>query len=194
MSQCHQGVQQQDGGIDKSDMLTHLYKTPMRARRWYMRLFGYSLDLCVCNAWIPYKQDCKALGEKPMPLKSFRIEISLFARGVKSLRPRHTRTSSASQEVSLPILRQVIRVIAPTDNQRYDSSKPHLPIFVTTRQTCKSCSKKNDIHRSRWMCKACQVALCLSDQRNCFTPYHLPPVDPAATQPDHQPSTSASSP
>ena len=24
------------GGIDKSDMLTHLYKTPLRAKRWYV--------------------------------------------------------------------------------------------------------------------------------------------------------------
>ena len=66
------------GGIDKSDMLTHLYKTPMRARRWYMRLFGYSLDLSVSNAWLLYKRDCKALGEKAMGLKSFRLEISSF--------------------------------------------------------------------------------------------------------------------
>ncbi len=29
---------------DKLGMLTHLYKSPMRARRWYMRLFGYTLD------------------------------------------------------------------------------------------------------------------------------------------------------
>ena len=159
-----------------------------------MRLFGYSLDLCVCNAWILYKRDCKALGEKPMPLKSFRLEISLFARGVKSLRPRHTRTSTGLQDTPMPVPRRGIRASTPTDNLRYDTSKQHLPIFVTTRQTCKSCSKKNDIHRSRWMCKACQVALCLSDQRNCFTPYHLPPVDPAATQPDLQPSTSATSP
>ena len=181
------------GGIDKSDMLTHLYKTPMRARRWYMRLFGYTLDLCVCNAWIMYKRDCKALGEKPMGLKNFRLEISLFARGVKALRPRSTRASTSSMEGTPPIPRRGIRAPVPTDDQRYDTTKSHLPIFVPTRQTCKKCSKKNDIHRSRWMCTACHVALCLSDARNCFTPYHTPPVQPAI-QPEQQPSTSASSP
>ena len=64
------------GGIDKSDMLTHLYKTPMHARRWYMRLFGYALDLCVCNAWILYKRECQAMRESPMSLKQFRLDIS----------------------------------------------------------------------------------------------------------------------
>ncbi|XP_064120217.1 piggyBac transposable element-derived protein 3-like [Macrobrachium nipponense] len=32
------------GGIDKSDMLTHLYRTPFKAKRYYMRLFAYLLD------------------------------------------------------------------------------------------------------------------------------------------------------
>ena len=181
------------GGIDKSDMLTHLYKTPMRARRWYMRLFGYTLDLCVCNAWVLYKRDCKALGETAMGLKNFRLEISLFARGVKSLRPRHTRSSTGPLDMTPPIPRRGIRSNTPNEDQRYDTTKSHLPIFVPTRQTCKSCSRKNDIHRSRWMCTSCQVALCLSDQRNCFTPYHTPPHQPQVL-PEQHPSTSASPP
>ena len=187
------------GGIDKSDMLTHLYKTPMRARRWYLRIFGYTLDLCVCNAWILYKRDCKALDPKmkPMNLKNFRLEVSIFARGVKSLRLRYTRSSPSSQDATPPIPRRGIRSVCPSDEQRFDVSKSHLPIYVPTRQTCKSCSKKNDMHRSRWMCKSCQVALCLSDSRNCFTHYHTPPNQPSSlppVQPEQQPSPSASSP
>ena len=64
------------GGIDKSDMLVHLYKTPMKSKRWYMRLFAYCLDLSVCNAWLCYKRDCKSLGEtRGLSLKKFRLEI-----------------------------------------------------------------------------------------------------------------------
>ena len=33
------------GGIDKSDMLTHLYKTPLRAKRWYIHIFGCAIDV-----------------------------------------------------------------------------------------------------------------------------------------------------
>ncbi|XP_064100527.1 piggyBac transposable element-derived protein 3-like [Macrobrachium nipponense] len=53
------------GGIDKSDMLTHLYRTPFKAKRYYMRLFAYLLDLIICNTWILYKRDCLALQENP---------------------------------------------------------------------------------------------------------------------------------
>ena len=167
------------GGIDKSDMLTHLYKTPMRARRWYMRLFGYTIDLCVCNAWILYKRDCSAMGEKPMPLKFFRLDISRFARCHKTMGTRLTR---ASPNQPVPIPSRGIRAQIPNAQQRYDTSKPHLPVFVSTRQTCKQCSTKATIHRSRWMCDVCQIALCLSDTRNCFRPFHTPPIE-ASTSP-----------
>ena len=171
------------GGIDKSDMLTHLYKTPMRARRWYMRLFGYALDLCVCNAWILYKRDCKALGEKPMALKFFRLDISRFARCQKGMVTRVTRTSP---EGPLMVPRRGQRAQLPPDQRRYDATKLHMPSFVSNRQTCKHCSNKSDVHRSRWMCEVCQVALCLSDTRNCFKAFH--------TTPAAEPSTSATSP
>nr|XP_020502569.1 piggyBac transposable element-derived protein 3-like [Labrus bergylta] len=35
------------GGIDKSDMLVHLYRTPMKSKRWYLRLFAYVIDVSI---------------------------------------------------------------------------------------------------------------------------------------------------
>lgn len=81
------------GGINKSDVLTHLYKIPMRARRWYIRLFGYGLDICACNVWVLYKHDCKALGERFMALKLFCLDLSRFAHCQKSMVSRVTRAS-----------------------------------------------------------------------------------------------------
>ncbi|XP_043226479.1 piggyBac transposable element-derived protein 3-like [Amphibalanus amphitrite] len=43
------------GGIDKSDMLIHLYRTPMKSKRWYMRLFAYVIDICLTNALLLYR-------------------------------------------------------------------------------------------------------------------------------------------
>uniref|UniRef100_A0A8C2EAB2 PiggyBac transposable element-derived protein domain-containing protein n=1 Tax=Cyprinus carpio TaxID=7962 RepID=A0A8C2EAB2_CYPCA len=67
------------GGIDLSDMLVHLYKTPMKARRWYLPLFGYIIDVSIVNAWLIYKRDCNLLKEKPMPLKKFRLSVAATA-------------------------------------------------------------------------------------------------------------------
>ena len=165
------------GGIDKSDMLTHLYKTPMRARRWYLRLFGYALDLCVCNAWILYKRDCLAMKDKPMTLKHFRMDISSFTRCQKPMGPSRATRSSPSLHQPANIPRRGVRAELPSSQQRYDVSTLHLPVNVSTRQTCKHCSTKAEVHRSRWMCEVCKVALCLSDSRNCFKVFHLPPGD-----------------
>lgn len=54
------------GGIDLSDMLIHLYKTPVKARRWHYPLFGYILDLSIANSWLVYKRDCVLLSQKPI--------------------------------------------------------------------------------------------------------------------------------
>ncbi|KAK3875508.1 hypothetical protein Pcinc_019627 [Petrolisthes cinctipes] len=171
MSRYYQEVQRKDGGIDKSDMLTHIYKTPMKARRWYIKLFGYAIYLCVCNAWVLHKRDCASLGNRPMPLKQFCLDVSHFMRCTKDLGSRATRKSrSTSLQVNLPKRGQ--RTCVPSASERQDTSVHHMPHFVTMRQTCKFCSKKGDIHQSRWMCDICNVALCLSDTRNCFVPFH----------------------
>lgn len=88
------------GGIDKSDMLVHLTRTPMKANRWYLRLFAYAINVSLTNAWLIYKRECKALGVNNLSLKNFRIQVfrSATQRPVTS----HARRSSAS-EVSLSI-------------------------------------------------------------------------------------------
>ena len=158
------------GGIDKSDMLTHLYKSPMKSRRWYLRLFGYVVDVCTSNAWILYKRDCKALSQKPMSLKMFRLEISNFARCYKTKPTRKLRSTPEEQPFVLPKKGQ--RSSRPSDNLRYDQAKFHCPVFVKLRMTCKFCSAKDDMHRSRWVCNICQVALCLTEKKNCFRDFH----------------------
>ena len=64
------------GGIDKSDMLTYLNKTPLRAKRWYIRIFSYAIDVSLCNAWLLYKRDCMEDSTRPMSLKTFRLKVS----------------------------------------------------------------------------------------------------------------------
>ena len=163
------------GGIDKSDMLVHLYRTPMKSKRWYMRLFGYCLDLAVTNAWLSYRRDCKALSEsKALTLKEFRIKIFMFSRKPKPLlrRPRSLSNSpdgSSSSEIPKPIRGH--RSQAPQASVRFDSTLMHNPIY-TTRQTCKHCSHKGSIIRSNIVCNVCKVHLCLNAGRNCFMEYH----------------------
>lgn len=64
------------GGTDLSDMPIYLYKTPMKSKQWYLPLFGYTLDLSICNAWLVYRSACTLLDEKPLLLKRFRLSVA----------------------------------------------------------------------------------------------------------------------
>ncbi|XP_064120264.1 piggyBac transposable element-derived protein 3-like [Macrobrachium nipponense] len=145
------------GGIDKSDMLTHLYRTPFKAKRYYMRLFAYLLDLIICNAWILYKRDCLALQENPKPLKDFRLDISNWLRSFKSSTFRITRNSLGTRDFALP--RRGQRAVVPSIETRQNATALHMPKHVSMRQTCKFCSGAGHIHRSRWMCEDCKDPL-----------------------------------
>ncbi|XP_069937583.1 piggyBac transposable element-derived protein 3-like [Cherax quadricarinatus] len=135
------------GGIDKSNMLVHLYKTPMKSKRWYMRLFAYVLDVAVVNAWLLYCRDCRSLNMPCTPLKLFRLDISVTARskGQKfnrtSMRRSRDSTSTslvgsneALSKVEYPSAFQYQRAERPDDSVRLDKQLGHWPVLDCTHR------------------------------------------------------------
>ena len=110
-----------------------------------------------------------------MPLKMFRLDISRYARCQKSMAPRNTRLSMNRE--ALHVAKRGQKTALPHETQRYEPKEWHMPIYVNSRQTCKHCSKRDQVHRTRWMCTVCKVALCLSDARNCYIDFHIMPND-----------------
>ena len=156
-------------------MLVHLYRIPMKSKRWYMRLFGYALDLCVVNAWLSYRRDCKEHDEAGLPLKDFRVQLFWFLSNQKPtiLRPSRSsmspqaRTSSPSNTVDIPRPIRGHRSIVPDASIRFDKTMFHCPVH-TSRHACKHCSRQGLIVRSNIACKVCKVHLCCNSERNCF--------------------------
>ncbi|KAL2077611.1 hypothetical protein ACEWY4_027115 [Coilia grayii] len=149
------------GGIDLSDMLVQLYKTPAKSRRWYLPIFGYILDLCVANSWLVYKRDCGLLSEKPMSLKRFRVAVAHSLQKVN--KPVGRPPSSSPPQRSAP--RRVLA--SPQPDVRYDNIG-HFPCHTEKRGRCNICPKGV----SRWKCSKCNVFLCLNAKQNCFVAYH----------------------
>ncbi|KAK2725591.1 hypothetical protein QYM36_000180 [Artemia franciscana] len=46
------------GGVDRADMLIELYRSNLKARKWYIRIFYYVFDSTVVNAWLIYRRHC----------------------------------------------------------------------------------------------------------------------------------------
>ncbi|XP_051982308.1 piggyBac transposable element-derived protein 3-like [Xyrauchen texanus] len=164
------------GGIDKCDMLVHLYRTPMKSKRWFMRMFAYSVDVSLTNAWVFYRRDCKAIGLLDgLSLKHFRIQVFREASSQKSVTSHPRRCSafpgSLSTSADIPTPVRGHRSYNPDSYVRFDMSLFHAPVY-TNRQTCKYCSRKGNIMRSYVVCRVCKVHLCLTAGRNCFIKYH----------------------
>lgn len=165
------------GGIDKSDMLVHLYRTPLRAKRWYMRLFAYAIDVSLTNAWIIYRRDNKALGlDDGLSLKNFRIQVFKMASSkMMTSRPRRSSTllpGSPSTSAGIPKPIRGHRSHVPDSSVRFDLTLFHAPVYSNSRLTCKRCSRKGNVMRSNFICRVCQLHLCLNAERNCFIKYH----------------------
>ena len=165
------------GGIDKSDMLVSLYKTPMKSKRWYLRLFAYCIDVALVNAWLLYRRDCGSLKEKWMPLKQFRLDCYSAASSSNALLTMSTLTRNhpilKTVELPQPTLRGQ-RSDMPDTAVRFDTVLFHCPVFVKKRLTCKHCSKKDNIIRTTSICSACKVHLCVKPNKNCFREFHKP--------------------
>ena len=157
------------GGIDKSDMLVHLYKTPMKSKRWYMRLFAYTIDLCLTNAWLSYKRDCNSLNQSGLCLKDFRLDVFRLACNRKPAINRSLRNSPTSLNIPPPLRGH--RSPTPDALVRFDQGLFHAPL-VGKRQTWKNCSRKGGVVRTNILCRICKVHLCLNAERNCFLKYH----------------------
>lgn len=166
------------GGIDLSDMLVHLYKTPSKSRRWHFPLFAYSLDVSIVNAWLLYKRDCFALNEKILPLKDFRVSVGKSLKSANQvLVPRPVgRPPMKALQLSVPKRKHAM----PSDNARYDNVS-HWPVAALerafgsplhegnqTRGRCAMCHKGV----SGFKCAKCNVFLCLKGGNNCFLTFH----------------------
>ena len=155
------------GGIDLSDILVHLYKTPAKSRRWYFPLFGYILDLCIANSLLVYKRDCGLLNEKPLCLKRFRLAVAHSLIKVNKYATKVGRPSFSSPPPENQKYTPRPSRPKPQPDVRYDNMG-HWPLHSDKRGRCNLCPKGV----SRWKCQKCNVFLCLSANQECFAAYH----------------------
>lgn len=152
------------GGVDLADMFVALYRTSLKSHKWYMSLFSQMLDICVNNAWILYRRDCKALGEKQKRLKEFRHEMGIAL--TSKDKPRRGR-KLLEKPYDFPA-KKIKNEIAPRpyDEIRYDKMD-HCPDF-TKKGRFRFCSTG----QTSVICLKCNVRLCHVEGRNCFKIFH----------------------
>lgn len=149
------------GYVDYSDRLLSTYKIDRKSKKWWVRLFWYFVDLTIINSFIIYKE--KNL-QPSLTLKKFRLRLTeqLVGHKLSSLKGRKRVDSERDISSRKP----------QVNLEKRQSQSSHMPVYITSKRRCVQCSTNNNQVRCQWICKTCNVPLCLSSTKNCFLSYH----------------------
>ena len=160
------------GGVDLADMLIALYRSPMKTKRWYLKVIIHAVDICKVNAWILYRRFADQLRipkKNQMNLLTFSSKVAAgLTMESKTLersvgRPRKRR--SIDHDTTGPGRR--VLTATPANCVRIDATA-HWPCYRDKKGRCRFC-KKGIVLTS---CMKCQVHLCFTSERNCFYDFH----------------------
>lgn len=163
------------GGVDILDQSMEYYRTFMKTKKWTLKVILHFIDLSVTNAWRLYITEAKKTGvpkNKIKDLLQFRLEI---ADGLLETPDRKRLVEDSDIENSDPVLhsKRYRPENQPSQSKRYDGYE-HFPIFDEI-DSPRSCRLENCSSRSKIRCEKCNVYLCLSRKKSCFTYYHKKP-------------------
>jgi hypothetical protein len=146
------------GAIDVADQMLVAYPSERKHHKiWYKKLFWHLLNQAVLNSYILFK---KVNGNK---LTHLQFRIQLCERIIETY-----HNTELTPQKGRPSINEVnpLRL-----------TERHFPSFVpenqqkkTPTRRCKVCCSKQGIRKeSRYMCRNCDVALCIVP---CFEIYH----------------------
>ncbi|XP_039504222.1 piggyBac transposable element-derived protein 4-like isoform X3 [Pimephales promelas] len=142
------------GGVDLSDQLIQYYSVHHKTMRWYRTLFFHFLDIAATNSYLLHKEVCAEKQQQPMTHRAFLEELT-------------AQLCSVTVAVA-PTQQQSNHVPVPISDQTETSKKASYG-----RRQCVNCKQKRQAKQATpWKCKACDVALCVIPDRNCFEAWH----------------------
>lgn len=140
------------GGVDLMDQKKVAYQVDLRSKqKYYLRLFFDLFDLSVVNSHIIFN---KIVPEnKKVSSLNFRREIAM------SLIGKYTNRQRQHGEA-------VKKVNFTTAAPKHHMTK------MDNRKRCVECAKNKTDFRTNNYCEICNVYLCYTSQRNCFSSFH----------------------
>uniref|UniRef100_A0A3B3RJN9 PiggyBac transposable element-derived protein domain-containing protein n=1 Tax=Paramormyrops kingsleyae TaxID=1676925 RepID=A0A3B3RJN9_9TELE len=157
------------GGVDLMDSLIALYRTKIRSRKWYIRIFFHVMDMICVNSWLLYRRDRETSGHSQrgeLSLREFKAVIAdvLCSEGTEKAkrgRPSHEeipRKQACKKRESLP-----------QEEVRKDGIA-HWPYYTEKQGRCKN---GNCSGQTRVKCNKCDVHLNVFHIRLMQYFYHL---------------------
>jgi hypothetical protein len=157
------------GGVDLMDSLIALYRTDIRSKKWYLKIFFHLLDLAVVNSWLLHPRDCDYFEIKKknqLPLLQFKSHLCsvLLASNDQIKNKGRPRLSEIENEIVKKQRRGSTAIVLPKE-VRLDQR----PVISEKKGRCK---KPGCCNTSKVMCDKCKVALCFTTTNICFFEWH----------------------
>ncbi|KAF8781800.1 PiggyBac transposable element-derived protein like [Argiope bruennichi] len=144
------------GGVDHFDQLRERYEIGRRSRKWWHRILYFLIDLAIVNAFILWKVSRRDLG--PQNQLQFRLRLARqLISGFSSHKRKGRPVSFLSGKKTVP------------DDVRLTKVGDHMPTLQKAYRRCRLCSTKAHEKRTRYICTACNVPLCVDP---CFLKFH----------------------
>jgi len=153
------------GGVDRFDRYRAVYSVSHKSRKWWFRIFYFTVDTAIVNAFILYKA---VHPESPMLLLDFRVD--LFRSLVSGYTSRYRRSSLEGSSFVKYRLQAKARckMLGVPETIRLQEGD-HYPQQTDKFRRCRLCSSRKNNKRSRIICVKCNVALCIAP---CFRLFH----------------------
>ena len=155
------------GGVDRFDERRGRYSVSRRSRKWWMRIFFFLVDSAIANSLVLYNSVHPG---NPVTMLMFRRD--LFRCLVNNYTSRHRRSSlQGTAFVSRKSRRNPIMHKGPgvPDSIRLSAVGAHMPQQIAQYRRCRACSSQKNNKRSKIICSACGVSLCVHP---CFADFH----------------------
>lgn len=145
------------GAVDKTDMLQSTTESLRKSIQWYKKVFFHFLDMSVLNSCVIYKIN----SGNNIPLLQYTLTLVKEIVAKYQIETPRASTSGTQENNNLPFRLTERHFISmyPTNEK---SRKPH-------PKRCIVCSKRGIRKETRYMCKNCDVPLCVLP---CFEKYH----------------------
>lgn len=130
------------------------YNIGHRSKKWWKHVFSYLVEVCALNAYLFSGRKDRLPNVKENDYYTFRLVLARTLIGNYSCRSCPGRPQVLMKEDVLPF---------------YDESHKHL---AANRLRCVVCSAKGERHESKVTCVDCNVHLCLTEHRDCYSIYH----------------------
>ena len=153
-------------GVYRVDQRIQYYAVDRKSKRNWIWIFFHFLNVALSNAFVLYQRN--------HPNDNTRY-LKFLANSAEELIGRNTSVKKKSgrpvSNVDVKKRNKGGRKISVSQESRFPNVGAHLSI-ATSRKRCAFWSTKINEQRSTIECLTCKVALCVSQQRNCFYLFH----------------------